>query len=79
MNATIDKLLECVRRKSWHDATEVFQSIMQTKVALRLAEERKRLAEADEDEVSSDCCGSTISNGRCDECNKPCEPVKRGK
>ena len=41
MKTGYTKLLEAIRHKDWTSATERFRDIMEQKVAIRLAEEKK--------------------------------------
>lgn len=49
-NDIYQKLIEHVTKRQWVDATEVFRSVLEQKVALRLESEKQLLQEPDEDE-----------------------------
>jgi hypothetical protein len=41
MKTGYTRLIESIRKKEWHDATQQFRDIMEQKVAAKLAEERE--------------------------------------
>lgn len=53
-NNSYQKLISHVTKREWVDATEIFRSIVEQKIALRLEAEKKLLTEP-EDEVDEDC------------------------
>jgi hypothetical protein len=53
-NNSYQKLISHVTKREWVDATEIFRSIVEQKIALRLEDEKKLLTEP-EDEVDEDC------------------------
>lgn len=66
MKTRYTQLIESIRKKEWHDANHLFSSIMDQKVAVRLAEEKQRVGLLGEDEYARDDDGqfaSTDSSG----------------
>jgi len=53
-NDIYQKLIEHVSKREWVDANDVFRSILEQKVALRLESEKKLLTEPDEDDDDKD-------------------------
>jgi hypothetical protein len=53
-NDIYQKLIEHVTRRQWVDATEVFRSVLEQKIALRLESEKKLLQEPGENEQELD-------------------------
>lgn len=54
MTNSYKKLIESIAKKDWTKASEVFSNIMQSKVAIRLTEERRKIGALAVNEQTAD-------------------------